>query len=339
MPNREKCLGMLRLMYRIRFFEEKVRDLYSYQSYRRRDDMAADEYDVQTTGFIAGAAHLAIGQEATEVGTCAALNRDDYIASTHRGHGHAIAKGADPKRMMAELMGRKTGYCGGCGGSMHLFSAEIGLLGGNGIVGAQIPLATGAAFSAKYRGTQQVAVAFFSDGASNQGTFHESLNMAALWKLPIVYLCENNLYAASTPAAITLSIPDIADKGAAYGIPGAVVDGQDVLAVYEMVSRAVTKAREGEGPTLIESKTYRFVGHAGGGKGRHNNPDELKVWQQRDPIALFEKRLIVGGLVTSEEQMEMKASVRAEMDKAETFGRTSPFPDSKDLPVTPGLSL
>jgi len=183
-----------------------------------------------------------------------------------------------------------------------------------------------------------VAVAFFGDGASNQGTFHESLNMAALWKLPVIYLCENNLYAASTPAAITLSIPDIAERGAAYGIPGVVVDGQDVLAVYETVSRAVARAREGKGPTLIESKTYRFVCHVGG-KGRHNNPDELKVWQQRDPIALFEKRLTADGLVTREKQMEMKACVRAEMDEAESFGRASPFPKPKDLPVTPGLSL
>jgi pyruvate dehydrogenase E1 component alpha subunit len=338
MPDREKLLEMLRFMYRIRFFEEKVKTLYDYQSYLRKGDTAADDYDFESRGVIAGAVHLAIGQEATEVGACAALDRDDFVTSTHRGHGHAIAKGADMKLMMAELMGRKTGYSKGCGGSMHIFSAEIGLLGGNGIVGAQIPLATGAAFSAKYRGTEQVSVAFFSDGAANQGTFHESLNMASLWKLPVIYLCENNLYAASTSAAITLSIPNVADRASSYGMPGEIVDGQDVLAVYETVSEAVARARAGNGPTLIESKTYRFEAHHGT-SGRHNNPEEREVWKQKDPIALFEKRLMDEGQMTHDQQEAMKEGVLAEVEEAAAFARKSLFPGFEDLPVTQGLEL
>jgi len=337
--SKEMLTRMLRLMYRIRFFEERIKTLYDYHSFQRKGDITADEYDFESTGVIAGAAHLAIGQEATEVGTCAALNKDDFVASTHRGHGHAIAKGADLKLMMAELMGKKSGYSKGCGGSMHIFSTEFGLLGGNGIIGAQIPLATGAAFSAKYRGTKQVAVAFFSDGASNQGTFHETLNMAALWKLPAIYLCENNLYAASTPAVIALAIPNVADRASAYGMPGKIVDGQDVLAVYETVSEAVARARAGEGPTLIECKTYRFVGHAGGGKGQHNNPEELEVWKQRDPVVLFENKLINDGQLTSDEREAMKREVIAEVEEAVEFGKESPFPGFEHLPVTPGTEL
>jgi TPP-dependent pyruvate/acetoin dehydrogenase alpha subunit len=339
MPSREKLVEMLRLMYRIRFFEEKVRELYDYHSFRQKGDIAADEYDVQTRGVIAGAAHLAIGQEATEVGTCAALREGDTVASTHRGHGHAIARGADVRPMLAELMGRKAGYCGGCGGSMHIFSPELGLLGGNGIIGAQIPIATGAAFSAKYRGTEEVSVAFFSEGGSNQGTFHESLNMASLWKLPVIYVCENNLYAASTPSVIALSIPDIADKAAGYGLPGVAVDGQDVLAVYDATSEAVERARKGEGPTLIECKTYRFVSHAGAGKGEHNNPEELEDWLKRDPIALFESKLVDEGQMTGAEQEEMRTGIRAEVEEAESFAQQSPFPRFEDMPVDPGVSL
>ena len=339
MPDKHKLIEMLRLMYRIRFFEEKVRTLYSYESFRQKGDWAADEYDMQTKGVIAGAAHLAIGQEATEVGICAALEEDDYVTSTHRGHGHAIAKGADVRLMMAELMGRKTGYSRGCGGSMHIFSSELGLLGGNGIIGAQIPLANGGAFSAKYRGTKQVSVAFFSEGASNQGTFHESLNMAALWKLPSIFVCENNLYAASTPAQIALSIPDIGKKASAYGMPGEIVDGQDILAVYDVASKGVERARAGDGPTLIECKTYRFVGHAGGGKSAHNNPEELEVWKERDPILMFEKVLVDDGTMSAADQDAMKAEERAQADEAEAFGKASPFPKLDEMPVTPGVPL
>jgi pyruvate dehydrogenase E1 component alpha subunit len=325
-------------MYRIRYFETRLKTLYDYQSYRRKGDIAADDYDFESKGVIAGALHLAIGQEATEVGACAALEKDDFVASTHRGHGHAIAKGADIKLMMAELMGRKNGYSGGCGGSMHIFSAGLGLIGGNGIVGAQIPLATGAAFSAKYQGTKQVALAFFSDGASNQGAFHESLNIAALWQLPVIYICENNLYAASTPAAIALSIPNIADRADSYGMPGKIVDGQDVLAVYKIVSEAVTRARAGDGPTLIECKTYRFTGHTAGAR-QHNNPEELEVWKRKDPIILFEKWLMDEGQMMPGEQEAMKEKILDEVEAAVEFAKKSAFPKIDDLPVTPGLDL
>ena len=331
---RDRLVEMLRRMHRIRFFEQKVRTLYDYE-YRLRGD---DEETARAKGVIEGALHLAIGHEATEVGTCAALNNDDYVTSSHRGHGHALAKGADTNRMMAELMGRETGYSGGCGGSMHIFDPGLGLLGGNGIVGGQISLGAGGAFSALYRGTKQVAVAFFSEGASNQGTFHETLNMAALWNLPAIFLCENNLYAASTPSTITLSIPDIADRAAGYGMPGEVVDGQDILAVFECVSTAVARARSGEGPTLIESKTYRFLPHTAHGV-QHNNPDELEDWLKRDPILIFEQWLVGEGHMSKEEQDDLRCELEAEIDAAEAFGKVSAFPRIEDMPVTPGVDL
>lgn len=331
MPEKEKCLDMLTRMYRIRAFEAQVRDHYDYTSYLRDNP--------ESEGAISGAAHLAIGQEAAEVGVCAALEPDDSVASTHRGHGHAIAKGADLKPMMAELMGRKQGYSGGCGGSMHIFSPELGLIGGNGIVGAQIPIATGAAFSAKYRGTRQVAVAFFSEGAANQGAFHEALNMAALWDLPAIYVCENNLYAATTPASITLSPPDVAAKAAAYDMPGFIVDGQDILEVHQAASESVARARAGNGPTLIECKTYRFVSHAGGGKGDHNNPEELETWKRKDPIGLFERKLFKAGYLTEEERQSIVSEAVAAAEEAVAYGKRSPYPDFEALPVSSGVAL
>jgi len=339
MQEKEKLIEMLRLMHKIRHFEERLAGLYDYTSFLDKDDIAGDMYDFASKGIIAGAVHLSVGQEGTQVGMCAALNTDDYVTSTHRGHGHCIAKGAELKPMMAELMGRKSGYSKGCGGSMHIFCKELGLLGGNGIIGAQIPLATGAAFSAKYRGTKQVAVAFFSDGASNQGTFHESLNIASLWNLPVIYLCENNLYAAGTPAEIALAIPNVADKAPGYGIPGKIVDGQDVLAVYDVASEAVERARAGEGPTLIECKTYRFTSHAGAGKGQHNNPDELEEWMKRDPILLFEERLRNDGVMTAEEQDALKNDILTEVEDAVTFAKDSAFPTFEELPVIPNTEL
>lgn len=338
MLTREKLVDMLRAMRRIRHFEERLTSLYDYSSFLKKGDMGGDEYDFESKGLIAGAVHLSIGQEGAQVGACAALEKDDYVTSTHRGHGHCIAKGAELKPMMAELMGRKTGYSKGCGGSMHIFSAELGLLGGNGIIGAQLPLATGAAFSAKYRGTRQVAVAFFSDGASNQGTFHESLNMASLWKLPVIYLCENNLHAASTPAEIALAIPDIAAKAPAYGMPGKIVDGQDVLAVFDVVSEAVSRARAGDGPTLIECKTYRFVGHCGGATA-HAHPQECDAWRKRDPITLFEKKLVADGVMTAQEQEALKNAVLAEVEESVVFAKKSPYPAFSEMPVIPGTDL
>ncbi len=329
----EKLKHMLRLMYRIRLFESRIKDFYDYRSYLGKGDDAGDAYDFQSKGLIAGAVHLSIGQEATEVGMCACLNDDDYVTSTHRGHGHAIAKGADLRGMMAELMGRETGYSKGCGGSMHIFCKELGLLGGNGIIGAQIPLAAGAAFSAKYRGTQQVAVGFMSDGATNQGTFHEALNMAKLWDLPVVYVVENNLYAATTPAAIAFPIEDIADRAASYGMPGLVVDGQDVFAVYEAAKEAVDRARAGGGPTLIESKTFRFEGHCGNSK-THNNPAQLEDWLKRDPITLFEEKLCSDGILATDDLLALKDEVKAEVEDAVEFAKASPFPKIEDLPAS-----
>jgi TPP-dependent pyruvate/acetoin dehydrogenase alpha subunit len=335
----QKLTEMLRLMRRIRHFEERLTGLYDYTSYLKKGDTAGDMYDFASKGIIPGAVHLSIGQEGAQVGMCAALNRDDYVTSTHRGHGHCIAKGAELKPMMAELMGRRDGYSHGCGGSMHIFVPELGLLGGNGIICAQLPLATGAAFSAKYRGTQQVAVAFFSEGASNEGAFHEALNLAALWRLPVIFLCENNLYAATTPAEIALASPNVAGHAAGYGMPGEIVDGQDVLAVYAVAETAVARARAGAGPTLIECKTYRFTAHAGAGKGQHNNPAELAEWIKRDPIALFEERLRADGIMTVAEQATMKQQVLAEVEDAVAFAKQSPFPSFAELPVIPGTEL
>ena len=339
MPEKDKLVEMLRLMRRIRHFEERLAGLYDYTSFMKDGDIAGDMYDFASKGIIAGAVHVSIGQEGTQVGTCATLNRDDYVTSTHRGHGHCIAKGADLKPMMAELMGRITGYSRGCGGSMHIFCKELGLLGGNGIIAAQIPLATGAAFSAKFRGTQQVAVAFFSDGATSEGAFHEGLSLASLWSLPVVFLCENNLYAATTPAEIALVIPDIADKAPGYGMPGEIVDGQDVVAVYETVSEAVARARAGDGPSLIECKTYRFTSHAGAGQGKHNNPDELERWMARDPITLLEHRLVRDGTMTAAEQDAIKAEALAEVEEAVVFAKGSRFPTLDEMPVVPGTEL
>ncbi|MFQ6097835.1 MAG: thiamine pyrophosphate-dependent dehydrogenase E1 component subunit alpha [Armatimonadota bacterium] len=334
---------MLRQMYRIRFFEERVKQFYDYRAYFVSNSPTqgadgADElltsvlYDFASEGMIGGAVHLYIGQEAVAVGVCSALGQEDCVVSTHRGHGHAIAKGADAKRVLAELMGKESGYCRGCGGSMHIFAPEIGLMGGNGIVGAGLPIALGPAFAAKYRGEPHVSVAFFGDGAANQGTFNESLNLAATWKLPVIFVCENNLHAASTPAAIAFPAEDIAPRSHGYGIPGRVVDGQDVVAVYREASEAVGRARAGCGPTLIEAKTYRYEGHCGVSRG-HENPEECAEWRKRDPIALHERRLLALGVVSRDDLQQMRAEVAAEMDEAEEYAKAAPLPE----PVMLGL--
>lgn len=332
---------MLHQMYRIRFFEQRLKDFYDYQGYfeqsqpsteaQNTDDLlTCTMYDFSSEGMIGGAVHLYIGEEAVATGVCAALRDDDYVTSTHRGHGHAIAKGMDLRLMLAELMGRADGCCRGCGGSMHIFDITHGLLGGNGIVGAGMPLALGPAFAAKYRGTDGVSVAFFGEGASNQGTFHESLNLAALWKLPVLFVCENNLYAASTPACIALPTPDIAPRAQGYGIPGVIVDGQDVVAVYEAAAKAVARARAGDGPTLIEAKTYRFEGHCGVSSG-HQNPEECEEWRRRDPLALHEARLLAEEHMTQPEIDALRASVLAEVEEAVEFAQASPWPSPEIL--------
>jgi pyruvate dehydrogenase E1 component alpha subunit len=294
-------------MLRIRLFEERAIELFMAR---------------EMPGFL----HSYIGQEAVAAGACAALREDDYITSTHRGHGHVIAKGLHLDRMMAELFGRTTGYCKGKGGSMHIADFSLGILGANGIVGGGIPIATGAALSAKMRASGQVVATFFGDGASNQGAFHEAVNLGAVWALPIVYVCENNLYAVSTHQERHMRIQDISLRAAAYGIPGVTVDGNDPVAVYHAVSEAVERARAGSGPTLVECKTYKWMGHYIGDPANYRPKDEVAGWKARDPIPRFERRMLNAGVMTQEEIDAAHAAVRAEVEAAVEFARQSPLP-------------
>jgi pyruvate dehydrogenase E1 component alpha subunit len=315
MLERGKLLNMLKLMYKIRRFEERAKKLYK---------------EKWLEGSFLGALHSYAGEEAIAVGACSCLKKSDYILSTHRGHGHCLAKGGDLKKMLAELQGKETGYSRGRGGSMHLFAPEIGLLGGNGIVGGGIPISLGVAYSAKYRNSKQVTVCFFGDGAATQGTFHESLNIASLWKLPVVFICENNLYAVTTPVSETISVPDIGERARAYGIPGKVIDGQDVLKVHQVVSEAVDRARAGEGPTLIECKTYRYEPHCAV-IAETRAKEEIEEWKRKDPISRFEKKLLEEKKTSSEEIERIKSEVLKEIDEAEDFAKNSPFPDAKNF--------
>ncbi|MBI4591623.1 MAG: dehydrogenase E1 component subunit alpha/beta [Candidatus Rokubacteria bacterium] len=295
-------------MVRIRRFDEKVAELFN-------------------AGLVKGTAHSYVGQEAVAAGACAALRDDDYVVGNHRSHGHCIAKGASVDRMMAELMGRETGYCRGLGGSMHIASLDLNILGCNGIVAAGLPIGTGAGLAAKMRGTDRVTIAFFGDGGANQGVVHEALNLAAVWKLPIIFLCENNQYALSTSFNRTTAGESIAARGAGYGVPGVRVDGNDVLAVYEAVRAAVGRARAGEGPTLIEAVTYRWGGHS----MRANLPDyrtkeEERVWMERDPIARLAQRLLDAKTVPSLRLKEIQEAVELELDRAVRFATESPEP-------------
>lgn len=251
---------------------------------RRFEERAAQ---LRAAGLIPGFLHPYNGQEAVATGVCAALGSGDVFNSTHRGHGHLIARGANPARMYAELFGRLTGYNAGKGGSLHMIDADLGFLGANGIVGGGIPLATGAALQFKRKGSKDLAVTFFGDGASNEGSFHESLNLAALWKLPVLFVCENNLYGEFTRQDKHMVIDNIADRAASYGMPGVVVDGNDVLAVKEVTAEAAERARNGEGPTLIEAKTYRHKGHFEGDMARYRPQEEVESWMERDPLLLF----------------------------------------------------
>lgn len=299
-------------MVEIRKFELKVDELFK-------------------KNMIWGTCHLYIGEEATAVGACAALNRDDYITSTHRGHGHCIAKGAEMKRMMAELLGRETGYCKGRGGSMHIVDVSTGNLGANGVVAGGIPIATGAALASKRRGDGKVTICFFGDGAGNEGAFHESLNMAGIWKLPIVYLCENNLYGMSNPVKNSTAVEDIAVRGQAYNIPGVIVDGNDVLAVYETVKEAVGRARRGEGATLIESKTYRWMGHSKSDPRAYRTREEEQEWKERDPIKLFASQLMDRNIATEDELKKIDEQVDEEIEEAYEFAVNSPKARVEDI--------
>ena len=268
----------LTTMWQIRRFEEAVDDLFA-------------------RGLMHGTMHLSIGQEASATGTCSALRDDDAITSTHRGHGHCIAKGADLERMMAELLAKETGYCRGRGGSMHIADVATGNLGANGIVAGGIPIAAGAGLAYRLRGLDRVVVSFFGDGAANEGAFHEAVNLAAIWKLPVVFLCENNKYGMSFSTEKSFAIENIAERAAGYGIPGVTVDGNDVEAVHQAVGNAVARARQGEGPTLVESVTYRWKGHSKSDKNLYRTKEEIAEWRERDPILRFERAVLDRGVL------------------------------------------
>ena len=299
--------------------------LRTMQTIRRFEERASSAFHA---GDIHGVVHCYIGEEAVATGVCAALTREDKIISTHRGHGHCIAKGADLNRMMAELYGRQAGYCKGKGGSMHIADFEIGMLGANGIVAGGISIITGAGLAAQLDGRGRVAVGFFGDGASNAGPFHESLNIAACWKLPVIYVCENNLWAVNTSAATSVSVRDIAERAAGYGIPGVIVDGNDVLAVYQATCTALTRARAGEGPTLIECKTYRHRRHTERPDQSDERPrEELEAWLRQDPIEQLRARLREQqGQLGDEEWETMDREIVRAIDAAVAFAEASPVP-------------
>src|SRR5499425_2747409 len=304
----DKQREMLRLMLTIRRFEERA---------------SADYH----AGKIFGVVHCYIGEEAVAVGVCSALDGGDRIISTHRGHGHCIAKGADLNRMIAELYGRQTGYCKGKGGSMHIADFEIGMLGANGIVAGGISIVTGAGLAAQMDGKGRVAVSFFGDGASNAGPFHECLNIAAAWKLPMVYVCENNMYAAQTAAAETHAMPDVAGRAAGYGIPGIIVDGNDIFAIYQAATRAIARARAGEGPTLIECKTYRWRAHTERiGQPDFRTEEEIEVWKRKDPIPRLLAQLKAQGALTDSDWQATHKEVLDTIGAAVAFAEASPFP-------------
>jgi len=298
---------MYKTMKRIREFESKAMELFG-------------------EGHIPGFVHLYMGEEAVATGVCSNLNEDDYITSTHRGHGHIVAKGGDLKYMMAELFGKATGYCKGKGGSMHIADATKGILGANGIVGAGHNIAVGAGLSAKYKGTGQVCICFFGDGSTNQGTFHESLNMASIWKLPVIFVCENNLYGISMHQSRHQAIQDVADRAVAYNMPGVVVDGNDIFAVYEAANEAINRARNGQGPTLIECKTYRHRGHFEGDPTTYRDPEEVREWLNKDPIHRLFEYIIENNISTEEEIQRINEEVNKEIDEAVRFAEESPYP-------------
>lgn len=311
-PDLQQQLAWQRRMLEIRLFEEKVQELFQQ-------------------GLIQGTTHLCQGQEAVSVGAVSALRPDDYLTITYRGHGHALARGMAMESAFAELMGRRAGCCGGVGGSMHLTDFSRGLIGSFAIIGAGLSVAVGAALSAKLRGTDQAAIAFFGDGATNIGTFHEALNMAAVWRTPTVFVIENNLYGEYTPLKETTAVEDLARRADAHGIPGTIVDGQDILAVNAAVSTALERARSGGGPTLIEMKTYRFRGHSRTDPAKYRPAGELDKWLERDPIALFGRHLEENGHASSQELAELRTAVQLDVDAAADRAAESPFPTLEEI--------
>ena len=309
----DQLLDAYRRMRSIRAFEEKL-------------------YDLVTTGKLAGFLHLYAGEEAVAVGVTLHLTHRDVITSTHRGHGHCIAKGVDMRSMMAELFGRSTGVCKGKGGSMHIADLDVGMLGANGIVGAGIPLATGAALTAKLKKTGAVSVSFFGDGASNQGQFHEALNIAAVWKLPVIFVVENNGYGEATPCEFATAVTDIAQRAAAYAIPGVIADGMDLFDVFEKAGEALQRARQGQGPTLLECKTYRYFGHYVGDPITYRTKEEAEeVRQTRDPLDRFEQQVVEEGGISAEKLREIDGEVAEEIEAAVAYAEAGPLPQAEDL--------
>ena len=313
--SKKKLEWIYSTMYRIRRFEETMLE----ETFK---------------GNSMGVTHPSDGQEAPPTGICAHLKDTDWIGSTHRGHGHCIAKGLDTKAMMAEIMGKATGQCGGKGGSMHIADFSKGMLGANAIVGASIPLAVGAALTSKYKGTENesVGVSFFGDGASSQGVLHEAMNLASVWKLPVIFACENNGYAEATPSWYAVSAEDIASRAEGYGMPGVVVDGMDVFAVYDAAGEAIARARAGEGPTLLEMKTYRYHGHFhADDTKKYRKPDEEKFYHEKDAIKHFEKTVVDQKLMTARKLKSIREEIEQEMREAVDFGLNSPMPDESTL--------
>jgi pyruvate dehydrogenase E1 component alpha subunit len=314
MPIPKKLLiPMYRLIVLIREFEERAVQLF---------------LNSELPGFL----HSSIGQEAIPVAVSANLRQDDYIASTHRGHGDILAKGATPDRMMAELFGKITGYCKGKGGSMHIADLDIGILGATGIVGGAIPIINGAALAAKIRGTDQVGVCYFGDGASNEGTFHEALNLAAIWSLPVVFVCHNNMFAESTPLGYHQKVEDLAIRASGYGIEGVSVDGNDVFAIYEAASRAIGRARKGKGPTLLNCRTYRILGHYVGDSGTdYRTKKEVEEAKKREPVGRFRRQLIEMGVLTEQKAKSIEDEVEQEIENAVRFAKESQDPTESEL--------
>lgn len=311
MVDKKKLVEMYQKMLEIRLFEEKVFELYGQN-------------------LVPGTIHLYAGEEAVAAGVCMNLRKDDYVVSTHRGHGHCIAKGASLDKTMAEIMGKEAGYCKGKGGSMHIADFSVGMLGATAVVGAGIPIATGAGLSIKLRDTDQVVACFFGDGASNQGTFHEGINMAAIWKLPVLYVCENNLYAMGTRQTQVMMIKDVAKRAEAYGITGVTVDGNDAVAVYQAAAEAVERARSRRGPTLIECKTYRRKGHSRWDPATYRPKMEVDEWLNRDPIRRLKKRLLDSASLSEAEAAEVEKSVVDAVETAVKYAIGSPYPSPEE---------
>jgi pyruvate dehydrogenase E1 component alpha subunit len=294
-------------MIRVRAFEERVRDLFA-------------------AGRLPGFVHLSIGQEAVAAGACGALRRDDYVLSTHRGHGHLVAKGADPARMMAELYAKRTGSCRGKGGSMHIADASVGVLGANGVVAGGLTVSAGVGLSIKQRRSGQVCLCFFGDGAANRGPVHEAVNLAVIWRLPVIFLCENNGWASSTPHRYACAVQDIAARASGYGLEGVVADGMDALAVYEAVRAAVDRAREGGGPAFIEAKVVRWQGHYEGDPQGYRDKSEIVDGKGQDPIHRLAAALVAGGILRAADVADLQRAAQEEIDKAVAFGESSPLP-------------